>query len=355
MSTHTFTASTSCDDFDSDYFYVEEDDVSLDILFQKQTVVKITKMAEPIREVDPKPRKCVEVVDTERKSLRRVKMNPAKNWKGVVFTFAGAVEHHVGMEVKGSKRPPLTTSDLIHISKTFSTTKKKLINLGVEGADILVVKRGLPAYVDADQMLFDVKALGLGGVDTMCRQRGKTVNKLARYNFNVTDEAEEADYAKGVGTTYTFSSFPHVQKIREWLGTKLPNNRLLNLNAEANVYHSNNSGIGFHGDTERGIVIGVNLGEERTIEWQKFQSFLPVGDRTSVKLNHGDCYFMTGKAAGIDWRKSSIVTVRHRAGYNIWLYADEKRNRKKWKYRRAKYQLRETGNVHFGYHLQPGK
>ena len=41
------------------------------------------------------------------------------------------------------------------------------------------------------------------------------------------------------------------------MASVLENKRLENLNAESNIYHSDDSGIGFHGDTERGIVIGI--------------------------------------------------------------------------------------------------
>jgi hypothetical protein len=265
----------------------------------------------------------------------------AAGWFGAVFTFAGAVEHHAGMQIGGQKRAPLTSEELHTISAAFPKSERRIVNVGgLKGADVLVVKGGAAAMegVDPAALWRSVRRLGVRGVDTKALMRGRVVNKRARFNFNVMDQAQCADYAGGRGTTYSFSRFPQLQKLRARFGALLAENRIAELNAEANVYHSLNSGIGFHGDTERGIVIGVNLGKQRRIEWQKFHRSLPVGERTVLKLEHGDCYFMTGLCAGTNWKRSSIETIRHRAGYHVWLDRDERNNQKKWARMRAERQ-----------------
>jgi hypothetical protein len=40
---------------------------------------------------------------------------------------------------------------------------------------------------------------------------------------------------------------------------------------------------------------------------------------------------MTGAAAGVNWKSSKIVTVRHRAGFPAWLKANTKQDQAKWK------------------------
>lgn len=45
--------------------------------------------------------------------------------------------------------------------------------------------------------------------------------------------------------------------------------------------------------------------------WLRFND---VGKRIKLKLHHGDMYVMSDKATGYDWKKSSILTLRHAAG-----------------------------------------
>ena len=274
------------------------------------------------------------------------------SFQGAVFTFAGAVEHHAGMKISGEKRPPLTLQELQEIAKKFeslstdSTDKPNILykeigkEFGIQDAGILILKNGV-SYIQKEVEHFDfdilwkkIQSLGEEGVDTKAYMRGRVVNKRARYNFNIMDEEEKADYAKGIGTTYPFTMFPNAQLLREYIGSLLPEDRIKGLYAEANIYHSDNSGIGFHGDTERGIVIGVNFGKKRQIEWQVFHKNLPIGERYIFPLEHGDIYCMTGMSAGINWKRSSIPTIRHRAGYTKWLDNDEKKNIKKWNSRK---------------------
>ena len=76
-------------------------------------------------------------------------------------------------------------------------------------------------------------------------------------------------------------------------------------------------GIGFHGDTERRLVIGVRLGHASSfmpLYYQWFHRHKAVGDPYAIQLNHGDVYFMSEKATGYHWRLSSQVTLRHGTG-----------------------------------------
>jgi hypothetical protein len=73
-------------------------------------------------------------------------------------------------------------------------------------------------------------------------------------------------------------------------------------------------GIGYHGDTERSIVIGARLGEPIPLHYQWYYRSQPVGNNVSINLESGDIYAMSEKAVGNDWKKSSILTLRHAAG-----------------------------------------
>lgn len=68
------------------------------------------------------------------------------------------------------------------------------------------------------------------------------------------------------------------------------------------------------GDKERRIVVGLRIGATIPLHYQWFLRFKPIGERQVLTLNHGDLYFMSEKATGNDWLKSSIYTLRHAAG-----------------------------------------
>lgn len=104
-------------------------------------------------------------------------------------------------------------------------------------------------------------------------KKDKTFNKRARYNLVFGEEDQEAseDYKE-----YTIKSFKSLkflsllrEKIGEWFGPKAAN-----LFAQGNRYYEEGSGIGFHGDGERKIVICLSLGRDSTLRyfWRKPKS-----------------------------------------------------------------------------------
>lgn len=202
---------------------------------------------------------------------------------------------------------------------------------------VLIIRKGARLFGTSGKRL--LKELEKIKPDTkFYNARRKIVqNKNARHNFNVADFDQEPQYEKGMGTVVDFKHLPQLSKVRKGL-TNLGIPKCENLLAEANVYHSDNSGIGFHGDSERRMVIGANMGEERIIEWQAFLNTLPIGKRVTVTLRSGDMYFMDEDACGHHWSKSGYRTphYRHRAGYSTWLNRDERTNQKKWDKRGAK-------------------
>lgn len=284
--------------------------------------------------------------------------------KGAVYTFAGVVENHAGMEKIGTERDALTEEELIRIAefaqengydieainlRSASKLKKEIRkkNAGEENPTIthmsfpkgcvLIIRDGVRLFGTSGRRL--LRELEKIKPDTkFYNARRKIVqNKNARHNFNVADFDQEPQYEKGMGTVVDFKHLPQLSKVRKGL-TNLGIPKCENLLAEANVYHSDNSGIGFHGDSERRMVIGANMGEERIIEWQAFLKTLPIGERVTVTLRSGDMYFMDEDACGHHWTKSGYRTphYRHRAGYSTWLNRDERTNQKKWAKRKSK-------------------
>jgi len=73
--------------------------------------------------------------------------------------------------------------------------------------------------------------------------------------------------------------------------------------------------LGYHGDAERKMVIAIRTGNNTMpLYYQWFYRSKPVGKNFSVDIAPGDFYVMSEKAVGTDWKKKSILTIRHASG-----------------------------------------
>jgi hypothetical protein len=146
----------------------------------------------------------------------------------------------------------------------------------------------------------------------------KVQNKHARHNLNYADFAQEPDYAVGKGRVIPFDSVPLVNKIRQTIPIFFNKYKTTELYAEGNFYYYlKKCGIGFHGDSERRIVIAVRLGTNSIpFHYQWFRDRKPVGKRIIFDLNPGDVYAMSEVAVGTDWKKhkNHLLTLRHATG-----------------------------------------
>lgn len=237
------------------------------------------------------------------------------------FTFSESVENHVGMQQLGQRVPEgggFQPEDLAEAQRRAQNAgiKTDLYDLNTNGlppAQVLVMRQVFTdrAAIQSDlarlRPLFDTKAL----------MRGRVVNKHARHNICITDDAQEPDYAAGRGRVVAFGDCPTLAKVRGWLPPVL-GDKALDLFAEGNLYYDATCGIGFHGDTERRRVVGLRLTDLDTpfdmpIHW--FHEGTPVGARIIVPLQPGDVYVMSEKAAGSDWKRRKIPTLRHATGH----------------------------------------
>jgi len=175
--------------------------------------------------------------------------------------------------------------------------------------------------------------------------RGKRLNKLARTNlcFVAGREQEPAVY-EGKGTIYDLKKLEAlnrgVEKLKEQIAMgliEIGSKTKVEINVvEGNRYYNlKKTGIGFHGDTERVVVICISIGcDNYPMRWQWFKAGMPVGEPIDVILNCGDVYIMSEKAVGAEWKKSSIYTLRHSAG------AEKYRSLNKWEKRRPGYEAK---------------
>jgi hypothetical protein len=230
----------------------------------------------------------------------------------LTITFGDVAENHVGQEQIGTiANEGLSLNDLKIIGQTIGGATLHFLG---RGAGLLIVRNGVRKLLgsvdeleeelfslDPDKKYYDVR-------------RKKVLNKHARYNLCFADEGHDADYENAQGTVMSFVNLPYLAKLRRKIGDLLPSGKLNNLNAEGNYYYSKKCGIGYHGDTERKIVVGVRLGREQPIYFRWYQHSNPIGDRKCYDLSRGDIYIMSEKAVGCDWKKRSIPTLRHATG-----------------------------------------
>ena len=146
--------------------------------------------------------------------------------------------------------------------------------------------------------------------------KGRVCNKKARWNLCFADYDQEPDYASGKGTIVNFAHLELLNSLRSNLPL-LFGSKANRLNAEGNYYYDlTQCYIGWHGDAERKRVIGVRLGFEMPLHIKWFLNCEPQGEKFTIMLNSGDMYVFSEKAVGTDWRRRSIWTLRHAAGYD---------------------------------------
>ena len=271
---------------------------------------------------------------------------------GAVYTGAGVVENHTGNQKIGTEREPLTRDHLNKIGRKFrelgfeakayklhnlcETTLRKANGKRLR-AYFLHVPKGLKAFgLKGKQLKKELTTIKPDKKFLNPRTK-KVQNKRARYNFNIADHhlKQSPEYHLGKGTVVSFEEMPKAKQVRDGLsawGKELDIPNMQELNFEANVYHSENSGIGFHGDSERRMVIGCNMGAKRYIEFQAFQDALPTGMCISIPLRNNDMYFMCEEACGHNWKDGHYKRLhfRHRAGYRPWLRKNTKQLKRKW-------------------------
>lgn len=253
----------------------------------------------------------------------------------MTLTFGDVAENHAGMQQIGTKATEgFHVDELYEIGEKFKSLgyvvnlidlvpKDPIIisgkKLDFDNSKLLIVKNGMKELLPSDMSVMDLHSEHAAlPHDMKAFMYGRVVNKRARYNLCFADKGQEPDYASKKGRIVAFKDVPltyHIRsKMPELLGTKASN-----LQLEGNYYYDvTKCGIGYHGDTERRLVVGLRLGATMPLHYQWYYYNKPLKSdsigHTSVTLDHGDIYVMSDKATGYDWKKKSITTLRHAAG-----------------------------------------
>eukprot|EP00730_Choanoeca_flexa_P011516 TRINITY_DN26976_c0_g1_i1.p1 TRINITY_DN26976_c0_g1~~TRINITY_DN26976_c0_g1_i1.p1 ORF type:complete len:257 (+),score=62.24 TRINITY_DN26976_c0_g1_i1:62-832(+) len=244
----------------------------------------------------------------------------------ITITFGNQAENHKGMEVLGFEMEHGLSN------KTLKSLQAELLSNGHQaelieiehplgadhdGASVLVIRNGVESLFTQDPvaMFEEVKAVDW---DAKAYMYGRVVTKRARWNLCFGDSAQDPNYEDKKGRVVAFSTLPCLQATRSCLSTHFgpfPQPLL----AEGNYYYDGKkTGIGFHGDSERKVVIAMRLqgkpGAMPPLLYQWFLRNKAVSERIAIPLSSGDVYVMSDKAVGYDWKKSSIHTLRHATG-----------------------------------------
>jgi alkylated DNA repair dioxygenase AlkB len=269
----------------------------------------------------------------------------AKNKGTYSITFGNRGENHKGMQIidNGIKisREGFSCQELREFKEKLDKNdyETELIDLtllfngdveDVEEASILIIRNFLQTYYKdeysndsndskdvIDHADFIIEALyeeiEEQECDSKAKMYGRVVNKHARHNLVYADFSQTANYEQGMGTVINFEEMHYLNDIRKSLYL-LFGEKAKNLIAEENYYYNEECGIGWHGDSEREIVICLRLGHSMKICYNWFQQGNPIGKKLTKMLHHGDLYIMSKKAVGTDWKKKIIPTLRHSAG-----------------------------------------
>lgn len=239
----------------------------------------------------------------------------------ITITFGDQCENHVGMQKIGSIAKKGFTHDELSAAMTWFEKRlpgsTRMVNLECdvygEKACVLVIKRGANAFFEedmTDKLLREHDSLEW---DKHAFMYGRVVSKKARYNLCYSYKGQEPDYENKKGRIVGWENVPKTFAIRERLGEAIGSSAS-NLEAEGNHYYDESCGIGWHGDAERRKVVGMRLGRPMPLSFQWYHKKAPIGEMTTIMLEHGDMYVMSDKATGYDWKRSSIPTLRHSAG-----------------------------------------
>jgi alkylated DNA repair dioxygenase AlkB len=259
----------------------------------------------------------------------------SKNEGGVVeecftITFGEVAENHVRMQKIGIEaKEGFSCSELLRAQKVFKKeglqaeyidlaerlrTELKDSKEEIPEAGVLVIREGVSFFLPKDSDMDSLKKeLHSFKWDTKALMYGRVRNKKARYNVCFDDQKQDPDYESGKGTVIAFSAVPNLDGIRKSL-SKYLGNKAAGLKAEGNYYYdTSRCYIGWHGDSERKIVIAARIGE-LPLWYRWYRKGEPIGSKIKLEVHSGDVYVMSQKATGNDWKKRTMMTLRHGAG-----------------------------------------
>ena len=254
------------------------------------------------------------------------------NKQTFTLTFGNCAENHKSMEIIGSEldeglsKADLdqakqyfenlgATCEMIHLNSVLKDLVPKEAYDNIKDAYLLIVRKGTEYILGKNKTNDLYMEQEVLDKDSKAFMYGRVVNKKARHNLCFSDFDQQPDYENKKGTVINFNRVPLTKKIRETIPKIIKNKIVKKLQCEGNYYYDVKSTyIGWHGDSEREIVVAIRLGCDFPLYYQWYNKGETVGPLFETVLSHGDIYVMSDKAVGYDWKKSSIYSLRHAAG-----------------------------------------
>lgn len=242
---------------------------------------------------------------------------------GLTITFCECGENHIGNQKIGQvAKEGFTYTDLQNIKDDLAqySIKCELTNLGDYlpqeygkiDTGVLIIRNGANIFVKPPDLLWE--ELRNLTYDKHALMYGKVCQKHARHNLCFSDVDQTAKYEEGKGTIISFAHIPYLSHMRNNLSILL-GTKANNLVAEANYYYNvDKCGIGYHGDAERKIVVGLRLGKSFPLSYYWHMGKTRISQKIEFNLNHGDIYVMDEKTCGFDYKRKIVPTLRHAAG-----------------------------------------
>lgn len=277
----------------------------------------------------------------EEKPKKKLKFNQT-----ITVTMGCAAENRAGMQIIGKtaeKEDGFNLEDLERAKAWFERKgivcelvclndflpkgKEKELKLKADKAYILIARKGLAAICDPDAFYVEQTSLK---PDKKAWMKGKVCNLHARYNLCFNHTKQSPDYENKKGTIIAYKDVPLLDKVRRSM-SEIIGSKGKHLVAEGNYYPDpqGESYISKHGDGERRKVIATRVGMNMKFHYQWYYKFEAISELITFNLEHGTIYFMSLKAVGSDWKRPSIITLRHAAGEENMIDAKKKKSMKK--------------------------
>lgn len=276
---------------------------------------------------------------------------PIKIQEALILTFADVCDHDLeSAKVGKPAEQGLTLEDLIRAQKQFENlgafceltdlgnflprNYKEKVPFKYETGHILVIRNGINFLLkdinktDADLMQ---EQKNLNWDTTAVSRKHRTtktegiVTKSNNWSLCFADEPKVQNLKANEGTVVAFNDVPCTNHVRNKL-VELMGSTVKDIVGEGRFYFDlYKCNTKHHGEINKKILICARFGAQFPLHFQWFVKWKAVGSPAKFMLNPGDMYILTNKAIGNDWRKATILTLRHGfAAEEKWLVIDIK-------------------------------